>query len=98
VKTRVWISVLPLFAVASVPRLAGGQQTAPPAQPPAAAVSELLTVASALQLAERLYRDQLVPAPSHLEELAEESYRAGRASILTVLGAQLEESVGTPLD
>jgi cobalt-zinc-cadmium efflux system outer membrane protein len=36
----------------------------------------------------QLYRERLLPASSHLEELAEESYRAGRANILTVLGAQ----------
>lgn len=69
----------------------------------------------------QLYRDRLVPASRNLEELAEESYRAGKANILTVLGAQqdvqqvqreyldsllavqsafaqLEESVGVPLD
>jgi len=69
----------------------------------------------------QLYRDRLVPASRNLEELAEESYRAGKANILMVLGAQqdvqqvqreyldsllavqsafaqLEESVGAPLD
>ena len=69
----------------------------------------------------QLYRDRLLPASRNLEELAEESYRAGKANILTVLGAQqdvqqvqreyldsllavqsafaqLEESVGAPLD
>jgi outer membrane protein, heavy metal efflux system len=69
----------------------------------------------------QLYRDQLVPASTHLEDLSEQSYRAGKANILTVLGAQrdvqqvqseyldsllavqsafaqLEESVGAPLD
>jgi cobalt-zinc-cadmium efflux system outer membrane protein len=36
----------------------------------------------------RLYRDALLPSSQHLEEMAEESYRAGKANILTVLGAQ----------
>lgn len=36
----------------------------------------------------QLYRDKLLPSSQHLEELAEESYRAGKANILTVLGAQ----------
>ena len=68
-----------------------------------------------------LYRQTLVPASRQLEEMAEESYRAGKANILTVLGAQrdvqqvdseylnsllamqtsvaqLEETVGVPLD
>jgi cobalt-zinc-cadmium efflux system outer membrane protein len=36
----------------------------------------------------RLYRDALLPSSRHLEEMAEESYRAGKANILTVLGAQ----------
>jgi len=35
-----------------------------------------------------LYRRMLVPASRQLEEMAEESYRAGKANILTVLGAQ----------
>ena len=35
-----------------------------------------------------LYRDTLVPSSRQLAQLAEESYRAGRANILTVLGAQ----------
>ncbi len=37
-----------------------------------------------------LYRDKLVPAARQLESLAEDSYRAGRANILTVIEAQRE--------
>jgi cobalt-zinc-cadmium efflux system outer membrane protein len=36
----------------------------------------------------QLYRDELLPSSKRLEEMAEESYRAGKANILTVLGAQ----------
>lgn len=36
----------------------------------------------------RLYRDTVIPAGRKLEELAEQSYGAGRASILVVLDAQ----------
>ena len=36
----------------------------------------------------QLYRDTLLPASQRLEEMTEESYRAGKANILTVLGAQ----------
>jgi cobalt-zinc-cadmium efflux system outer membrane protein len=35
-----------------------------------------------------IYRKDLVPATEHLESMAEESYRAGKSSILTVLDAQ----------
>jgi outer membrane protein TolC len=35
-----------------------------------------------------LYRGTLVPAARRLEGLAEESYRAGKANLLTVLAAQ----------
>ena len=35
-----------------------------------------------------LYRDKLIPAGRRLESLAEESYRAGRTSILEVIAAQ----------
>jgi cobalt-zinc-cadmium efflux system outer membrane protein len=35
-----------------------------------------------------LYKQSLVPATKQLEQLAEESYRAGKANILTVLGAE----------
>jgi outer membrane protein, heavy metal efflux system len=35
-----------------------------------------------------LYKQTLIPATKHLEELAEESYKSGKANILTVLGAQ----------
>lgn len=69
----------------------------------------------------QLYKQSLVPAADKLEELAEESYRAGKANILSVLDAQknvqaikqeyllslfavhqafaqLEQTVGAPLD
>jgi cobalt-zinc-cadmium efflux system outer membrane protein len=36
----------------------------------------------------QLYRETLLPLSRRLEEMAEESYRAGKANILTVLGAQ----------
>ncbi len=36
----------------------------------------------------QLYRETVVPSSNRLEEMAEESYRAGKAGILTVLGAQ----------
>jgi cobalt-zinc-cadmium efflux system outer membrane protein len=36
----------------------------------------------------QLYRETVVPSSQRLEEMAEESYRAGKAGILTVLGAQ----------
>lgn len=36
----------------------------------------------------RLYRDTLMPSSRRLEEMAEESYQAGKANILTVLAAQ----------
>ncbi|HKV04826.1 MAG TPA: TolC family protein [Candidatus Acidoferrales bacterium] len=36
----------------------------------------------------QLYRETLLPSSRQLEEMAEESYRAGKANILTVLGAQ----------
>ncbi len=68
-----------------------------------------------------LFRQDLLPAAQKLEQLAEESYRAGKSSILTLLDAQrsvqqvereylesardlqtafaeLEETVGAPLD
>ena len=35
-----------------------------------------------------LYKQTLVPATKQLEDLAEESYKSGKANILTVLGAQ----------
>lgn len=69
----------------------------------------------------RLYKDSLMPAGDKLEGMAEESYKAGKANILSVLDAQknvqavreqylqsllavqqafaqLEATVGTPLD
>lgn len=69
----------------------------------------------------RLYKDSLIPAADKLEGMAEESYKAGKANILSVLDAeknvqavreqylqsllavqqafaQLEATVGTPLD
>ncbi len=36
----------------------------------------------------QLYRDTLIPTSDRLEEMTEESYRAGKANILTVLSAQ----------
>jgi len=36
----------------------------------------------------QLYRDTLLPASRRLEVMAEDSYRAGKANILMVLGAQ----------
>jgi outer membrane protein, heavy metal efflux system len=36
----------------------------------------------------QLYHDKILPSSRELEELSEESYRAGKANILTVLGAQ----------
>ncbi len=36
----------------------------------------------------QIYRDQLLPSSRRLEAMSEESYRAGKANILTVLGAQ----------
>lgn len=36
----------------------------------------------------RAYRETILPSSQRLEEMAEESYRAGKANILTVLGAQ----------
>ena len=35
-----------------------------------------------------LYRDNLVPATLKLEAMAEESYRAGKSNVLTVIDAQ----------
>lgn len=76
---------------------------------------------TARQTQVELYRQTLVPTARHLAALAEESYRAGKANLLTVLDAQrnvqqvereylesllamqeafaeLEETVGAPLD
>ncbi len=36
----------------------------------------------------QLYRDTILPASHHLEDMAEESYRAGKANLLVVLTAQ----------
>jgi cobalt-zinc-cadmium efflux system outer membrane protein len=36
----------------------------------------------------QLYHQAILPSSEHLEEMAEESYRAGKADIMTVLGAQ----------
>src|ERR1039458_9623356 len=36
----------------------------------------------------QLYRDTILPSSEHLGQMAEDSYRAGKANILTVLGAQ----------
>jgi len=38
----------------------------------------------------QLYRETILPSSEHLEEMAEDSYRSGKASILTVLGAQTD--------
>jgi cobalt-zinc-cadmium efflux system outer membrane protein len=43
---------------------------------------------AAREIQAKLYRETLVPVAEKLEGLAEESYRAGRANILTVLDAQ----------
>lgn len=43
---------------------------------------------AARQTQVQLYRDTILPSSEHLEQMAEDSYRAGKASILTVLGAQ----------
>jgi len=76
---------------------------------------------AAQQTQVQLYRDKLVPVARQVENLAEESYRAGKANILSVIDAQrsvqdternyleslftlqslfaeLEETVGGPLD
>jgi len=42
----------------------------------------------ARQTQARLYRETILPSSHRLEEMAEESYRAGKASLLMVLGAQ----------
>lgn len=42
----------------------------------------------ARQTQARLYREIILPSSHRLEEMAEESYRAGKASLLMVLGAQ----------
>ena len=36
----------------------------------------------------QLYRQTILPSSRQLEEMTEESYRAGKANIMTVLGAQ----------
>lgn len=43
---------------------------------------------SAREAEVKLFKQSLVPATRQLEELAEESYKSGKANILTVLGAQ----------
>jgi outer membrane protein, heavy metal efflux system len=42
----------------------------------------------ARQTQAQLYRDTILPSSRQLEEMSEESYRAGKANILTVLGTQ----------
>jgi outer membrane protein, heavy metal efflux system len=42
----------------------------------------------ARQTQAQLYRETILPSSHRLEEMAEESYRAGKAELLTVLGAQ----------
>jgi outer membrane protein, heavy metal efflux system len=43
---------------------------------------------AARQTQVQLYRDTILPSSQRLEQMAEDSYRAGKANILTVLGAQ----------
>lgn len=43
---------------------------------------------AARQTQVQLYRGTILPSSQHLEQMAEDSYRAGKANILTVLGAQ----------
>ena len=47
-----------------------------------------------------LYRDKILPSSRRLAEMAEESYRVGKANILTVLGAQrdVQQAQGDYLD
>ena len=42
----------------------------------------------------QLYHQTILPSSQHLEEMAEESYRAGKANIMTVLGAQRDVQQG----
>ena len=42
----------------------------------------------------RLYRETILPSSKRLEEMSEESYRAGKAGILTVLAAQRDVRQG----
>lgn len=42
----------------------------------------------------QLYHQTILPSSQHLEEMAEESYRAGKANIMIVLGAQRDVQQG----
>lgn len=48
----------------------------------------------ARQTQARLFREMILPSSRQLEEMSEESYRAGKANILTVLGAQRDVQQG----
>ena len=48
----------------------------------------------ARQTQAQLYRETILPSSRKLEEMSEESYRAGKASILTVLSAQRDVQQG----
>jgi cobalt-zinc-cadmium efflux system outer membrane protein len=48
----------------------------------------------ARQTQAQLYRETILPSSRQLEEMSEESYRAGKASILTVLGVQRDVQQG----
>jgi outer membrane protein, heavy metal efflux system len=48
----------------------------------------------ARQTQAQLYRETILPSSQQLEELSEESYRAGKANLLTVLGAQRDVQQG----
>ena len=43
---------------------------------------------AARQVQAQLYHQAILPSSQHLEEMTEDSYRAGKANIITVLGAQ----------
>ena len=48
----------------------------------------------ARQTQAQLYRDTILPSSRQLEEMSEESYRAGKANILTVLATQRDVQQG----
>jgi cobalt-zinc-cadmium efflux system outer membrane protein len=48
----------------------------------------------ARQTQARLYRETILPSSRQLEEMSEESYRSGKANILTVLGSQRDVQQG----
>jgi len=97
------------------------QETAAMRRAVASQVEEAFYELNAREAQVLLYRQTLVPASRQLEQMTEESYQAGKANILTVIGAQgnvqqvegeylasllamqtsfaqLEETVGVPLD